>query len=185
MTHHTINFETKPGRACGDCQLCCKLVAVEEIGKLAGERCKHQRHHKGCAVYRQRGFPISCRYWTCQWLTGEVGDDMRRPDRVHYVVDSMPDYIKTEQDGIVTSIPVVQIWCDPGYPDAHRDPALRAWLEAKQAVAIVRFDYPNAVVLFPPSRMDNHQWLEKASIATSEVPHTFAQVAAVLSGAVR
>jgi hypothetical protein len=184
MTALTINFETKPGRACGDCQLCCKLVPVKEIGKKAGQRCKNQRHHKGCAVYRKKGFPMSCHFWTCAWLTGEVGADMRRPDRAHYVVDVMPDYVTASEDdtGETHQIPVVQVWCDPGYPDAHRDPALRTWLDANQAVAIVRFNHEEGLVVFPPSRMQNHQWLEKTSNFLREEAHSFAQVAAVLSG---
>jgi hypothetical protein len=36
-------------RQCGDCQLCCKLLPVRTLGKAAGQRCKHQRHHKGLA----------------------------------------------------------------------------------------------------------------------------------------
>ena len=42
-------------RQCGDCQLCCKLLPVKSLAKLAGDRCSHQKHHKGCDVYKQLG----------------------------------------------------------------------------------------------------------------------------------
>jgi hypothetical protein len=41
----------------------------------------------------------------------------------------MPDFITIKQeDGEPQNIQVAQIWVDPKYPDAHRDPALRRWM---------------------------------------------------------
>ena len=38
-------------RQCGECTLCCKLLPVPPLNKLAGQKCKHQRFpHHGCAV---------------------------------------------------------------------------------------------------------------------------------------
>jgi hypothetical protein len=60
-------------------------------------------------------------------------------------------------------ISVVQVWCDPKHPTAHRDPALRAWLNerGKEGVAcLVRYDSTRAMALIPPSMSDDHQWHE-------------------------
>ena len=117
------------GRQCGGCTLCCRLLPVAEIGKLAGHRCQHQRHAKGCAVYAHA--PVSCRAWSCAWLVDEDAGALSRPDRAHYVIDIVPDFVKMVwPDGRVDKLPVLQVWCDPAFPNAHRDPALRAYLSA-------------------------------------------------------
>lgn len=175
-------------RECGSCTLCCRLLPVKGINKPSNTRCQHQRHGKGCAVYHklEKGFPWECGVWNCIWLQGgEFAADLRRPDRSHYVVDVMPDYV-TAQDpkfGEVR-IPAIQIWCDPKYPDAHRDSALRAWLIQRTGfVGLVRFDGEKGLVLIPPYMMDNGEWLEKAQGNVVEGHHSFGQVLEALSGA--
>ena len=37
-------------RECGDCQACCELVGVQELGKPYASRCAHQCS-TGCAIY--------------------------------------------------------------------------------------------------------------------------------------
>jgi hypothetical protein len=99
---------------------------------------------------------------------------MSRPDRSHYVVDIMPDFITLKVNEKVSHVEVVQIWCDPKYPDAHRDPALRRWVEnlAKQGiVAMVRYNEEESTIIFAPSMSDDGQWHEiKAS--DPRVTHT-------------
>jgi hypothetical protein len=179
-------------RNCGDCQLCCKLLPMKagsrvataqaligagfaspaefkgmlpDFDKAAGVRCPHQRHHKGCAVYARR--PLSCRVWNCRWLVDDDAADLPRPDRAHYVIDIMPDTIRiSPHDGSPpTDITAIQVWVDPDYPDAHRDPRLRAWLarryEKEGAVALVRYDHRRAFVLAPPA-MTGGDWIEMA-----------------------
>lgn len=153
-------------RSCGDCSLCCRLLPVEEIGKAAGEKCKHQRHSsngKGCCrVYQKRGFPLSCALWSCRWLNGSDTSDLSRPDRSHYVIDAMPDEVYLPQDdGSTIAAPVVQVWVDPKYPDAHRDPALRAYLERRGEeglAAIIRYSSYDAFALAPPSLTGTGEW---------------------------
>ena len=171
-------------RKCGDCQLCCKLLPVRSINKGAGHKCIHQRVGKGCRVYANlwRIAP-ECRLWNCRWLGNDDMDDLRRPDRTHYVVDMMPDYVTIDQDGEHSQHEVAQIWCDPDYPDAHRDPALRAWLERKNKIGLVRYDNERAVTIIPPALMAEGRWVEKASNLTSEKPHTLEQVVQALGGA--
>jgi hypothetical protein len=173
-------------RQCGGCTLCCRLLPVRSLGKKANTRCVHQRTGKGCAVYpKLLSVAPECRFWNCGWLGGvEDTADLARPDRSHYVIDVMPDYIKASDDitGEITEVPVVQIWIDPKYPDAHKDPALRAWLDRNKLIALVRYSGEDAVVLFPPSRMANRQWMERGSFSDREPPHSFEDIHRVVTG---
>ena len=152
-------------RTCGSCQKCCDLIPVKEIDKPANQRCIHQSHARGCKVYRGAGFPVACRYWTCRWLSDPQARALSRPDRSGYVVDVMPDFITVRDDdtGEVTKVQVVQIWCDPKRPNAHRDPQLRAYLHRRaleNIAALVRYSSHDAFVLFAPPMCSDGQWHE-------------------------
>lgn len=165
-------------RECGDCTACCRLVPVHDLGKPALQRCRFQRHGKGCTIYHQpaKGFPFACGAWTCQWLAGE--DIGSRPDRAHFVVDMFPDYVTLAAPEEMT-IMVIQIWADPAYPDAHRDPALRAWLERQDGyAAVVRYGNDKAIFLAPPRMNDKRVWFEKTTDLRAEHQHSFEQVLA-------
>ena len=63
-------------------------------------------------------------------------------------------------------LPVVQVWVNPRFPDAHRDPRLRAWL-ADNALktgmaAIVRYglEAGPGLVLAPPTMTADKVWME-------------------------
>lgn len=168
-------------RACGSCTLCCKLVPVAELGKPGFHRCVHQRMGKGCAIYPKR--PLSCRLWNCAWLTDERTAALSRPDRVHYVIDQDLDYITLRDDdtgAIAKQIPVAQVWLDPGFPDAHRDPALRAYLDAVGLTALVRTSSDAAFVLVPPSVNTEGNWIERPTAMMAEQEHSAAEKARVL-----
>jgi len=91
-------------RQCGACTLCCKLLPVHDgvlingkrmqgnLDKPAGERCRYQRH-TGCTVYNTALMPACCKMWNCRWLGNDDTGDLSRPDRSHYVIDIMPDYV--------------------------------------------------------------------------------------------
>jgi hypothetical protein len=66
----------------------------------------------------------------------------------------------------------VQIWIDPAYPDAHRDPALRTWLERRALPGLVRYDDNRALVIAPPSVGEDGKWHERASNRNLEEPHS-------------
>jgi hypothetical protein len=155
-------------RHCGDCTLCCKLVPVHDgvlingkrmpgsIDKKSGERCKYQRFGKGCMVYNTSKMPSCCQLWNCRWLVNDDTHDLPRPDRVHYVIDVLPDYVTVvdHTTGAKTNVEVIQIWCDPHYPDAHRDPALRRYLERQgeqNKMALIRYNEKDAMTLIPPA----------------------------------
>jgi hypothetical protein len=168
-------------RRCNECTLCCKLLPVLEINKGANVRCVHQRATKGCAIYRKENFPMSCAVWSCVWLVDPNAKDLSRPDRSHYVIDPSPDYVEVDlQDGSpMTRISVMQVWLDPKFPDAHRDPALRAYLamrgERFQQMALIRYNSRDAFTLVPPSMSDTGDWIEQPSRCTN-VEHSAADI---------
>lgn len=171
-------------RKCGSCDLCCKLLPVDEglaaerleggrysvklIGwhKMAGERCQHQKHGKGCSIYPNR--PMACQTWSCRWLSDPDVGELQRPDRVGYVIDVVPDVgiLHTEEEGGRDfAINTIQIWVDPARPRAHEDPALRRYLSRKwlenREVGSVRFNEIKGVTLFPPESNTGNKWVEK------------------------
>ena len=156
-------------RRCGDCQLCCKLLPVRSLDKGAGQKCKHQSHAKGCAVYaRLARVSPECRLWSCRWLVEDDTADLRRPDRSHYVIDIMPDFVTLQEDetGKLEHKQCVQIWVDPKHRDAHRDPALRAYLERRaeeNIVGLVRWGETDGMAIFPPGLSSDGEWHEKES----------------------
>ena len=141
-------------RHCGDCTLCCRLLPVRTLGKGAGERCRHQ-FSRGCRVYHKpsRGFPAECGLWSCKWLTDPATAALRRPDRSHYVIDAVPDMIRVTNSATaeVHEMPCLQIWLDPGFPEAWQDPALFAFIEASGKPALIRRDQTEGFGIFPPS----------------------------------
>jgi len=156
-------------RRCGDCQLCCRLLPASDIGKPGNTKCQHQKHGVGCRIYARR--PVSCRMWSCRWLTMHDTADLRRPDRSHYVVDVMPDYVTAQHNetGEERVIPVIQIWCDPKHRDAHRDPALRAYLERRADegwAGLVRYGQGDALLIVAPAMSPDGQWHETTSMLT-------------------
>jgi hypothetical protein len=106
-----ISREVGARRRCGDCNLCCTVMAVpdhEPDPKGAGERCAHACS-RGCRIYAVR--PQSCAEFNCAWLQGSV-PKAYRPDKVGVVF--MPD--GPRMWGLV----------DPRRPDLWRQ--MRPWL---------------------------------------------------------
>jgi hypothetical protein len=101
---------TAPGRECGDCTLCCKVMAIEELAKPAGSWCPHCKPGRGCLIYADR--PAECRAFSCLWLT----DDRFGP---HWKPNKSKLVLTTSQDGL-------EIRCDPGFPDAWRREPFRS-----------------------------------------------------------
>jgi hypothetical protein len=175
-------------RTCGECTLCCRLVPVASLNKPGGVRCKHQRFRTGCAIYRKEGFPIECGLWSCRWLMTDI--DVPRPDRAHYCIDIVPDYITARDNrggGDITQ-PVIQIWVDPHYPEAHRDPRLRAWLEAMSLegwCALIRFSPSEAMLLIPPLMSSTGRWEEAGAgrMTCADSTHSAEDIAAKLNSA--
>jgi hypothetical protein len=163
-------------RECGECSLCCKLLPMKEFNKPAGVRCQHQRHGVGCNIYPRR--PMACHIWICRWLKGD--DTGSRPDRAHLVVDIMPDFVTLMQsNGEATNVPVLQVWIDPAYPDAHRDPKLRRFIEKQNMAALIRLNAHDAFIIAPPSVSADGKWYE-GETQIAEKMHTAEEKLAVL-----
>ena len=167
-------------RKCGECSLCCKLLPLGEMGKKANMRCPHQRHQAGgcCKIYPDR--PPPCKSWSCLWILHPGTGDLSRPDRAHYVIDPMADYVTAGQaDGTQVKVLVAQIWCDPKYPDAHRDPALRAFLlKTGRVVAMIRYSDKEAFVL----AYQDGRWHEcKSNVTVEKFGHSPDQVRSVIA----
>jgi hypothetical protein len=171
-------------RSCQTCSECCTRMPIRDLDKPANQRCKFQRFHKGCTVYRGPEMPAACQLWNCLWLVGEGTEALSRPDRSGVVLDCQPDFITIRDDdtGATQDVQVVQVWCDPRRPTAHRDPALRAYLERRAAegiAAIVRYDAREAFVLWAPAFTGGRGWIEQHTDCRRE-EHTAAQIAAAL-----
>lgn len=180
-------------RRCDGCTLCCTLVPVASLGKPAGRRCQHQRSAldlkgAGCAVYHAAGFPGECGLWSCRWLINDDMDDMLRPDRAHYVVDIVPDYVTAQNPGKSDAhVSIVQIWVDPNWPDAHKDFGLRRWIiRQEKYAALVRYNEKDAILLIPPHMSDTGQWEEidnrapRSNMTMELTTHSGEQIAAKL-----
>lgn len=155
-------------RKCGGCTLCCTLLPVKGMpsgDKPANTRCAHVCS-RGCAIYKHR--PFSCRTFTCRWLMDESTAGLRRPDKAGYVVDPMLDSI------IVNGEPkdVIQVWIDPKRPDAHEDPALRAWIESMAAehglATLIRWGGQDGMLLIAPILTSENKWGEVRSTCVDE-----------------
>ena len=100
---------TLPGRQCGDCTLCCKVMAIEQLAKPASTWCPHCKPGRGCRIYPDR--PEECGAFSCVWLVNELLEEHWKPSRSKLV-------LTTSDDGL-------EVRCDPGFPDAGRKAPLR------------------------------------------------------------
>jgi hypothetical protein len=73
-----------PGRACGDCTLCCKVIAVAEFDKLPGVWCPHCVRGKGCGIYETR--PTDCRTFFCEWMLAPSLGLEWKPERAKFAL---------------------------------------------------------------------------------------------------
>jgi hypothetical protein len=97
-------------KICGDCTLCCKVMAIEELTKPASAWCPHCKPDRGCQIYPDR--PAECRTFSCLWLVNDLLDQRWKPSKSRFV-------LTTSEDGI-------EVRCDPGFPDAWRKEPFRS-----------------------------------------------------------
>ena len=98
------------GRECGDCTLCCKVMAIEQLAKSADLWCSHCKPGHGCLIYADR--PAECQAFSCLWLVDDQLDRHWKPSKSKLV-------LTTSEDGI-------EIRCDPGFADAWRKEPFRS-----------------------------------------------------------
>lgn len=89
----------KIGRSCGDCTLCCTLLAVDALSKPARVPCQHECKPSppvrtptgervkigGCGIYKDR--PQACRDFTCAWLVNKSIPDYWYPHLSRMLID--------------------------------------------------------------------------------------------------
>ena len=109
-----------PGRACGSCTLCCKVLGIAELQKPKGQWCLHCSPGRGCRIYDDR--PAGCRSFHCSWrLQPELGPEWK-PDRSKIVL--------CDEDGGIAA------YVDPGFPSAWRSSPYLGALKALSAQAL-------------------------------------------------
>ncbi len=120
-------------RSCGDCDLCCTLLRVDELRKLGGAPCRHQRSAPpGCGIHPTR--PAVCRAYRCLWLGGAL-DEPDRPDRLGAVLD------------VVASGAAVELRVHEASPGVFdRSPRLREIAERYRASMPVRISHSGDVL---------------------------------------
>jgi len=115
-----------PGRGCGSCTLCCRVLAIDELDKPEGVACRHCESGRGCGIYPDR--PESCRGFYCGYLALPFVGQHWFPDHCGMVVFPLSADRR------------LAVHVDPANPDAwkaepfHSD--LRQW-----AVAAEKMDF--------------------------------------------
>jgi hypothetical protein len=145
MSGGATSIPLVPGRACGDCSLCCKLLPVNSVNKPADSWCRYCAPGRGCTIYDDR--PAECRTFHCSWLTTPNLGPEWQPTRCKMVL-----YV--EGDGHVLAVRV-----DPGDPGAwRRDPYFRQLKEYAIAQAdrlrVVVYVRNRVFVILPNKEVD-------------------------------
>ncbi|MHC2106546.1 MULTISPECIES: hypothetical protein [unclassified Methylobacterium] len=71
-----------PGRSCGSCTACCRILEIKALAKPAGILCRHNSG-RDCGIYPER--PEACVQWHCLWRRIAALPDALRPDRAGVV----------------------------------------------------------------------------------------------------
>jgi hypothetical protein len=83
MTGSRVAVQTGlvPGRQCGACTVCCKILPVNVRGlqKTANVLCRHVEEGQGCRIYSER--PGVCRSFYCEWRLNPQLPATWRPDK--------------------------------------------------------------------------------------------------------
>jgi len=100
---------------CGECTMCCKLLAINELEKPEGQWCPNCAIGSNCRIYETR--PQSCRDFSCIWLESQSQRSplpaALRPDRCKMVLS----FAENRRD--------VLGHCDPARPDAWKGAPLK------------------------------------------------------------
>lgn len=149
-----------PGRQCGSCTLCCKLLGVTELNKPRSIWCRHCEIGRGCRIYETR--PEECRRFFCGFLLDPRLAEPWRPSESKIV-------LVVEGDG-----KRIIAYVDPDRPDAwRREPfhsTLQRWSRnfmpqgGKIAVSIGR----RRIVILPDREVDLGILADDEVIVTQE-----------------
>lgn len=99
-----------PGRECGKCSMCCKLLHITELNKPANKWCGHCKPgYGGCSIYDTR--PQICRSFACGWLMSETVGPEWYPLLSHMILSLAP----------FNNVMTVTCTVDPRYPWMWRE----------------------------------------------------------------
>jgi len=129
-----------PGRECGSCTLCCKVIAVADFNKLPGVWCSHCVRGKGCGIYETR--PTDCRTFFCEWMLEKGLGPEWKPERCKFA-------LVMGEGGHLTA------FVDPGFPSAWRaSPYVEAFRKlATERVITIRIG-AKVIVVLPDREID-------------------------------
>lgn len=102
-------------RQCGDCSLCCTVMAVGEINKPENVKCSKLTTMGRCSIYSTK--PASCTSYQCLWLAGAMPEELK-PSRSRIVADT----------GSSGNIVVMHV--SPYDRGAWNKPAVKRWIES-------------------------------------------------------
>jgi Fe-S-cluster containining protein len=129
-----------PGRACGTCTLCCKVIAVTDFNKLPGVWCPHCIRGKGCGIYETR--PTDCRTFFCEWMLEKGLGPEWKPERAKFA-------LVMGEGGHLTA------FVDPGFPAAWRNaPYIEAFRKLAAERAITIRTGTKVIVVLPDREID-------------------------------
>src|SRR5262245_3734543 len=136
-----------PGRRCGSCSLCCKVMQVDEFDKPQGVWCRHCRPGRGgCTIHQSR--PPVCRNYHCGWLLSSSLGPEWQPSVCKMLINFETDRMR------------VSVHVDPGDPTAwKRDPYYtqfkdwsRQFVDKKQFLIV--YIKRRAIVVLPDKEID-------------------------------
>jgi hypothetical protein len=134
-----------PGRSCGECSLCCKLLHIQAFNKPAGVWCAHCAPGRGgCMIHATR--PTECREFFCAWITTPTLGEEWRPNKCRM-------FLRHEGN-------LIAVHVDPSEPTAWRREPFYRQLKifatraagTKQQVAVYIKD--RVIVIFPNKEVD-------------------------------
>lgn len=133
---------TREQRHCGDCQACCTILKVDEIGKPAYTTCEAQCEG-GCGLYGRR--PPACATFECLWFQGLWGDTVR-PDRFGLMFSMVPaSKLLAHLTGWADDAPIA--WeVEPGASDEPGPRAMLAALSDHSPVFVAKADGTRRIV---------------------------------------
>ncbi len=111
---------TRIGRHCGDCKLCCKLLAVKDIDKPADTWCPDCDLSKGCR--KQHDKPRLCKEFYCRWLIDARLSDELKPNKCGVIFSGV---VATHNPNEIVSY----IWVDKGKPQAWKSPKIQDFIQ--------------------------------------------------------
>jgi hypothetical protein len=128
-------------RTCGACNLCCKVSAIKELQKPAGQWCPHAKTGQGCAIHGRH--PAECQTFRCGWLRIETLGEEWKPIHSKFVIR----LDEGERRLIVSN--------DPAHPEAWKKPpfyqTIKGWARDWTVVACVGH---RSTIVFPEEDLE-------------------------------